>query len=99
LLKLDDILGKGFALVTRSSEKPEISERTRKILKQLDIRVVSLQGLSIVRGRFDRLFEQFEGAIVRPDRRVFGHTNESNSVDDLVAKLAKKLTLTNHIPH
>jgi hypothetical protein len=52
-----------------------------------------------VRGRFDRLFGQFEAAIVRPDRLVFGHTDESNSVDDLVAKLAKKLALTNHITH
>ena len=99
LLKLDDILGNGFALVTRSNEKLEISEQTRAILNQLDIGVVSLEGLSTVRGRFDRLFEQFESAIVRPDRLVFGHTDESNSVDDLVAKLAKKLTLTNHITH
>ena len=50
-----------------------------------------LAGLSTVRGRFDPLFEQFEGAIVRRDRLVFGHTDESNSVDDLVAKLAKKI--------
>ena len=99
LLKLDDILGNGFALVTRSNEKLEISEQTRAILNQLDIGVVSLDGLSTVRGRFDRLFEQFESAIVRPDRLVFGHTDESNSVDDLVAKLAKKLALTNHITH
>ena len=99
LLKLDDILGNGFALVTRSNEKLEISEQTRAILNQLDIGVVSLEGLSTVRGRFDRLFEQFKSAIVRPDRLVFGHTDESNSVDDLVAKLAKKLALTNHITH
>jgi 3-(3-hydroxy-phenyl)propionate hydroxylase len=94
LLKLDDILGKGFALVTRSTEKLEISEQTQTILNQLEIRVVSLEGLSTVRGRFDRLFEQFEVAIVRPDRLVFGHTDQSNSIDDLVAKLAKKLALT-----
>jgi len=94
LLKLDDILGKGFALVTRSTEKLEISEQTQTILNQLEIKIVSLEGLSTVRGRFDRLFEQFEVAIVRPDRLVFGHTDQSNSIDDLVAKLAKKLTLT-----
>ena len=95
MLKLDDLLGDGFKLVTRSNEKPELSAQTQTILKQLDIRVVSLGGLSTVRGRFDRLFEHSEVAIVRPDRLVFGHTDESNDVDNLVAKLAKKLTLTN----
>ena len=99
LVKLDDLLGNGFALVTRSNKKLEMSEQTQAILNLLDIRVVSLEGLSLVRGRFDRLFEQFEAAIVRPDRLVFGHTNESNSIDDLVAKLAEKITLTKHIRH
>ena len=45
LLKLDDILDNGFALVTRSNEKLEMSEQTRAILNQLDIGVVSLLGL------------------------------------------------------
>jgi 3-(3-hydroxy-phenyl)propionate hydroxylase len=92
--KLDDILGNGFALVTKSSKALLLSQQTLSILDRLAIKVVSLEGLSVVRGRTDRLFEHHNVAIVRPDRLVFGHTDDSITVDDLVTNLESKMSLT-----
>ena len=51
-----------------------MSEQTQAMLNQLDISVVSLHGLTIDHGRFDRHNEQSEGAMAQPDHWVFGHT-------------------------
>jgi 3-(3-hydroxy-phenyl)propionate hydroxylase len=92
-IRLDELLGSGFALVSRSAE-PELNETSRQVLDRLGARIVSLEGLSVERGRFDRLFEDHEAAIVRPDRLVFGHTDDQTSVDTLVECLSRKLSLT-----
>ncbi len=39
-----------------------------------------VDGLSEVRGHFDRVFEFAEAVIVRPERYVFGHTDEKRSL-------------------
>ena len=54
--------------------------------------MVSISKLSAVRGHFDRLFEQYETAIVRPDRIVFD-TTDKLSLDDLIRQLARKLDI------
>ena len=90
--RLDELLGSGFALVSRAA-LPELSDRSRKILDRIGAAVVSLAGLTVVRGRLDRLFENHEVAIVRPDRLVFGHTAPDMPVDRLVEALADKLMI------
>lgn len=92
--RLDELLGPGFAVVTRTGA-PTLSDRSRAILSQIDAEVVSLESLEVVRGHFDRLFEDHEAAIVRPDRLVFGHTTSDRTLDELIAALADKLALTN----
>ena len=47
----------------------------------------------VTEGALDRLFERHAAAVVRPDRYVFGVTDESTSLDDLVASLESKLVL------
>ncbi len=91
--RLDDLLGTGFAVVVREGE-PVLSDASRRILDHLGAARVGLQGLEAVRGRFDRLFEHHEAAIVRPDRLVFGHTTAELSLDRLIGLLAEKLSLT-----
>ena len=54
---------------------------------------MDLDGLRPVRGRFDRLFEEHDTAIVRPDRLVFGHTAPGTSLDQLIEVLADRLAL------
>jgi 3-(3-hydroxy-phenyl)propionate hydroxylase len=90
--KLDDLLGGGFALVTQSNEL-QLSERSHKIINRLGMKIVSLAHLSVSRGRIDHLFDRFESAIVRPDRVVFGHTDGSTTVNELMNTLASKLAL------
>ena len=91
--RLDELLGTGFAVVSRQGT-PELSEASRDVLNRIGAAVVSLDGLEIVRGKFDRLFEHSDAAIVRPDRLVFGHTTPQLPLDGLVGLLAERLTLT-----
>ncbi|MEM7218656.1 MAG: bifunctional 3-(3-hydroxy-phenyl)propionate/3-hydroxycinnamic acid hydroxylase [Pseudomonadota bacterium] len=92
-LRLDDLLGGGFCLLGRTAEDLVVSDRSRRVLDALGARIVSLDGLTTVRGRFDRLFSNHAVALVRPDRVVFGCTTETVAADDLVAELAEKLAL------
>jgi 2-polyprenyl-6-methoxyphenol hydroxylase-like FAD-dependent oxidoreductase len=90
---LDDLLGPGFALVVRAGAQLALSDASRALLDRIGARIVPLDDLAPVQGHFDRLFEQAEVAIVRPDRYVFGHTTEALSADELVAALGAKLAL------
>ncbi len=90
--RLDELLGAGFAVVTRKGN-PALSDRSRVVLDQLGARIVSLEGLELVRGHFDRLFDEHDAAIVRPDRLVFGHTTDECTLDQLIQTLAEKLAL------
>lgn len=92
--KLDELLGPGFALVTRDPGSPDLAEDTAAIVDRLGINLVSIDALTPVRGHLDRLFNKHEAVIVRPDRIVFGHTTETLSLDDLVRQLAEKLHLS-----
>jgi 3-(3-hydroxy-phenyl)propionate hydroxylase len=96
--RLDELLGPGFAVVLRNAPSAGSSpnDRSRAVLDQIGARIVSLDGLKTVRGHFDRLFEQHEAAIVRPDGLVFGHTTSSVTLDDLIEALAGKLALTDN---
>jgi 3-(3-hydroxy-phenyl)propionate hydroxylase len=91
-VRLDELLGPGFAVVTRAAEVT-LSEASQRILERIGARVVSLAGMSEARGHFDRLFRSYETAIVRPDRLVFGHTTDEVSLDELIARLAGALSL------
>lgn len=88
--RLDDLLGQGFSLVAKHSI--ELSAEESRLADALDVKVVSLEGLETVKGHFDRLFENHDVAIVRPDKLVFGHTAEALSVSDLLQELTEKLT-------
>ncbi|MFK7917372.1 MAG: bifunctional 3-(3-hydroxy-phenyl)propionate/3-hydroxycinnamic acid hydroxylase [Ilumatobacter sp.] len=92
--RLDDRLGAGFAIVAPTADDIDLSHDARRIVDQLGIATVVLDGLTPVRGRFDDLFSESSAVIVRPDRYVFGHTAEGVTLDDLVADLHAQLHLT-----
>ncbi len=92
-IRLDELLGPGFAVVLRGGEAV-LSDASQQILDHLGARVVSLEGIQEVRGHIDRLFESHDAAIVRPDRLVFGVTDSNVSLDDLVGRLGNALSLT-----
>jgi 3-(3-hydroxy-phenyl)propionate hydroxylase len=92
--KLDELLGASFAIVGKTRASLQISDSSRIILDAIGARCVCLDNLEVTRGHFDRLFDEHEAAIVRPDRIVFGHTTQAVSLDDLIQELATKLALT-----
>jgi len=99
-LRLDELLGNGFALVLKNEPgknepaQPQPSLAAQEILQKINAKVVYLTGLEAIKGRFDSLFEEHDAALVRPDRLVFGHTSNNLDLDALVHLLAQKLELT-----
>ncbi|HIG41981.1 MAG: bifunctional 3-(3-hydroxy-phenyl)propionate/3-hydroxycinnamic acid hydroxylase [bacterium] len=91
--KLDEALGKGFAIVAKTDSDLELTEQSKKIVEKLDITLTSLETLTEIKGHFDNLFKSSAAAIVRPDRYVFGHTTETVTLDHLLIELSKKLSL------
>jgi 3-(3-hydroxy-phenyl)propionate hydroxylase len=91
--RLDELLGPGFAIVGRTRADLRLAEASKRIVDRIGARVVSIEDLREVRGHFDRGFERASALIVRPDRYVFGATDDVYSLDDLVALLADRLHL------
>ena len=91
--KLDEALGKGFAIVARTDSDLQLNEQSRITVEKLGITLTSLETLTEIKGHFDNLFTSSAVAIVRPDRYVFGHTTETVNLDHLLTELSKKLSL------
>jgi len=94
-IRLDELLGPGFAIVAKTRAELDMTDESRGIMDRLGTRLVSLEGLTPVKGHFDQLFDEHATALVRPDRLVFGHTTGSLSLDNIINQLAEKLALTN----
>jgi hypothetical protein len=54
---------------------------------------VSLEGLEVVEGRIDPLFDAHPAAVLRPDRYVFGVVDDEWGLDRLIGELGRKLGL------
>jgi 3-(3-hydroxy-phenyl)propionate hydroxylase len=91
--RLDELLGPGFAVVARKQSDLRLGAEARALLRRLDGRTVSLEGLEVTRGAMDRLFDDHPAAVVRPDRYVFGVVDDAWDLDRLLAELARKLAL------
>jgi len=91
--RLDSLLGPGFSVIGRDSAALQISDHSREILARLEASVVSLEGLELEEGDFDALFENHEAAVIRPDRYVFGVSDDATSLDDVIAALPSLLAL------
>jgi len=92
-LRLDDLLGRGFALVARKESDLRLGPDARALLERLGGRAVSLEGLEVTRGSLDRLFDTHPAALLRPDRIVFGVVDDAWPADRLLPELARKLVL------
>jgi len=94
IFRLDDLLGKGFAILARKASDLELTGEARALARAMGIQLVSIEGLSAVEWRFDPLFETHAAAVVRPDKYIFGHTDETHSVSDLIIDLGERLGVT-----
>ena len=90
-VRLDELLGPGFALVGATADSLDLDDAARAIVDRLGVRLVDLDGLEVVRGRIDVLVEQGGAVLVRPDRVVFGHTDDATTAIDLLVDLDRQL--------
>ncbi len=91
--RLDELLGRGFAVVGRKESDLRLGAEASVALQRLGGRALSLEGLEVTRGELDRLFDVHPAAVLRPDRYIFGVVDERWDLDRLLAELARKLDL------
>lgn len=91
--RLDELLGRGFAIVGRKESDLALGDEASATLARIEARTVALEGLEIASGEMDRLFDTHAAVVVRPDRYVFGVVDENWSLDALLDDLATKLHL------
>ena len=91
--RLDELFGRGFAVVGRKQADLRLGAEAGAVLERLGGRLVPLEGLEIAEGQADRLFDAHPAAVVRPDRYVFGVVDDDWSLDALVLELGRKLAL------
>jgi len=91
--RLDECLGRGFALVARKPHDLRMGAEARALLERLGAQLVVLDGVETVEGQADHLFDRHPAAIVRPDRYVFGAVDDEWPLDRLVAELGRRLAL------
>ena len=92
--RLDERLGKGFTIVAKTAADLVVDTASRALVDRLGITAVTLEGLEIVRGYPDRVFECSNIAVVRPDRYLFGHTTDDLSLDALLSVLEERIYLS-----
>ena len=91
--RLDDLLGENFALVGKTAASVQLTPANRALFESIGGHIIHLDGLTPVRGHFDRIFNDADVVLVRPDRYIFGHSDSRHTADVLVEALAHALTL------
>ncbi|MEN8160902.1 MAG: bifunctional 3-(3-hydroxy-phenyl)propionate/3-hydroxycinnamic acid hydroxylase [Myxococcota bacterium] len=91
--RLDEWLGRGFAVVGRKASDLRVGVEGEALLRRLGARTLALEGLEVVEGELDRLFDRHPAAVVRPDRYVYGVVDEAPSLDRLLADLGSQLAV------
>jgi 3-(3-hydroxy-phenyl)propionate hydroxylase len=91
--RLDELLGKGFAIIGREPADVELGVRARALFERLGGQRLSIEGLEATEGAQDPLFDRHAAVLLRPDRYVFGVVDAGWDLDALVVELARKLAL------
>jgi 3-(3-hydroxy-phenyl)propionate hydroxylase len=91
--RLDELLGRGFAVVGRKQSDLRLGPEASAILQRLEARTASLEGLEVTVGEQDRLFDAHAAVVLRPDRYIFGVVDDEWDLDRLVVELGDKLAL------
>ncbi len=92
-VRLDALLGRGFALVGRTARDIEMGAEAGALFERLGGCSLALEGLEVTEGEFDGLFEAHPAAVIRPDRYVFGVVDEAHDLDTLIRQLGSTLYL------
>ena len=88
-------MGRDFALIGASEADVALDAEATALADRIGLERLALEGLEIVEGEVDRVFDHARGVLLRPDRYVFGVVDEATDASDLVRLLATKLSLRN----
>ena len=91
--RLDELIGKGFAILGRKQEDLQLGGAASALFERLGGRRVCLEGLEVCEGVQDQLFDRHSAVVLRPDRYVFGVVDDDWDLDQLVLELGHKLAL------
>ncbi|MGH0035390.1 MAG: bifunctional 3-(3-hydroxy-phenyl)propionate/3-hydroxycinnamic acid hydroxylase [Myxococcota bacterium] len=92
-VRLDELLGKGFAVVGRKPGDLQMGAEAAAVVERLGARTLSLSDLELAEGSLDSLFDSHPAVVLRPDRYVFGVVDDAWSLDRLLGQLASRLAL------
>jgi hypothetical protein len=91
--RLDEYLGRGFAVLGRTREDLQLGAPARTIVDRLGAVLVEVDSFEIEQGRLDPLFENHPAVVVRPDRLIFGVVDSEHDLDTLILELGRKLAM------
>jgi 3-(3-hydroxy-phenyl)propionate hydroxylase len=91
--RLDELLGRSFSVVGRKQSDLRLGAEAKAVLDRLGGRAVCLEGLEVMLGEQDRLFDAHPAAVLRPDRYVFGVVDDEWDLDRLMLELGGQLAL------
>ena len=81
-VRLDELLGRGFALITQGDV--EFDKVSSQIIEEFDLKLLDVSKLEVVSGRLDRSLKGSECVLIRPDRYIFGHSSPQLTPDNLL---------------
>lgn len=87
-VRLDDLLGSGFAIVGRRALDVRLGARAGALFEALGGRVCTLEEVEVSEGELDGALTRHPALLVRPDRVVYGVVDETHTLDDLIVRLA-----------
>jgi 3-(3-hydroxy-phenyl)propionate hydroxylase len=91
--RLDEWLGRGFAVIGRKESDLRVGAEAEALLRRLGVRTLALEGLAVVEGELDRLFDAHPAAVLRPDRHVYGVVDADHDLDAVLETLGHDLLL------
>ncbi len=89
--RFDELLGPHFALLTMGPAV--VNKASAAVLNALRVKAIDVSTLELVQGKFPELLTAGEALLLRPDRIVFGHTDDKTSIDMLCSKLASAIAV------
>ena len=91
--RIDELFGPSFAVIGRKAGDLEMGEEASAVLERLGGRVVCLEGLEVLEGEMDSVFDSHSAVVLRPDRYIFGVVDDDWDLDGLLSELGSRITL------
>ena len=90
-VKLDKVIESSFTLIFQSSEF-SLTQKAQAIVDLLNIKFLELSKEDDPEKRLNKIFDNYEYILVRPDLYVYGATS-SNNLSDMIESLEDKFSL------